>query len=389
MIELKPDQLSELIGSIYDRAIEPGAWGETLGRMRTALGAEIGGLSLVDLRSRKFLLSFNDNIPQEWMDRLARNAGEVIDLWGGMEFFISHPIDEPVLLRQVNPAAADGKNSYRDEARAKGFTDAMSFMVARDDHVVGSCLFGRVRGTGKFREEEIALARLLAPHAQRAIAFSRMFELANLRADAFEAALEAAAVPTILVTDQSELIHANSAGHAALDQGDALRLDGNRIRVADLAHQVGLSRALETARDRPNADPRQLNVSLGSGASQLKLLPLPRDSARGTLAPSATAAIVLTGPKYSGIHDDATVAERLVTRHGLTRSEAGVALQIAKGDGRAAASARLGIRENTVRTHLSAIFHKLGINRQAQLVRLIDDVTRGGQVKADAPEAAL
>ena len=62
---------------------------------------------------------------------------------------------------------------------------------------------------------------------------------------------------------------------------------------------------------------------------------------------------------------------RLVEAHGLTPAEAAVAVEIAKGDGRAAAAARLQIRETTVRSHLSAIFEKLGIHRQAQLTRLV------------------
>ena len=65
---------------------------------------------------------------------------------------------------------------------------------------------------------------------------------------------------------------------------------------------------------------------------------------------------------------------RLVERHDLTRAEAAVAIEIAKGDGRGAAAARLGLSENTVRTHLSSIFLKLGVNRQAQLARLVDDL---------------
>ena len=65
-----------------------------------------------------------------------------------------------------------------------------------------------------------------------------------------------------------------------------------------------------------------------------------------------------------------TLAE-LALKYGLTRAEAAVALEIAVGDGRAAAAARLGIRESTVRTHLSAIFDKMGIRRQAELVRLV------------------
>ncbi len=62
---------------------------------------------------------------------------------------------------------------------------------------------------------------------------------------------------------------------------------------------------------------------------------------------------------------------RLATEHGLTPAEAAVALEIAKGDGRAAAAARLGIRETTVRSHLSAIFDKIGVRRQAELATLV------------------
>jgi DNA-binding CsgD family transcriptional regulator len=58
-------------------------------------------------------------------------------------------------------------------------------------------------------------------------------------------------------------------------------------------------------------------------------------------------------------------------RHGLTLAEANVALEILKGDGRKAVAARLGISITTVRTHLSHIFEKTGVRRQAELVRLL------------------
>lgn len=66
-------------------------------------------------------------------------------------------------------------------------------------------------------------------------------------------------------------------------------------------------------------------------------------------------------------------ADRLAREHGLTPAEAAVALEVARGDGRAAAAQRLGIRETTVRSHLTAIFEKLDIHRQAELARFIVD----------------
>jgi DNA-binding CsgD family transcriptional regulator len=62
---------------------------------------------------------------------------------------------------------------------------------------------------------------------------------------------------------------------------------------------------------------------------------------------------------------------RIAEAHGLTQAEAAVALEIARGDGRAATAARLGIRETTVRSHLTSIFDKVGVHRQAELARLV------------------
>ena len=63
--------------------------------------------------------------------------------------------------------------------------------------------------------------------------------------------------------------------------------------------------------------------------------------------------------------------QRLIEAHRLTRAEADVAVEIARGDGRAAVAERLGIRETTVRSHLTAIFDKLGVHRQSELVNLV------------------
>ena len=366
-------RLSQLIGSIYDRAIDPAAWGETLASMRTALGAQNATLVLFDLRTNTVLLSFFDNMPDNVLTQFDRSVSEMVKLWGGVDFLMTHPLEEPVILSRTNPLASEGANSYRDEFVSAGFVDAMAFGLARDNYVIGSCLFGRTKSAGRLGEKELALAGLLAPHAQRAIAFSRMFQLATLRADAFEAALDAAAVPTLLVTDRSELVHANLAARAELEPGGAFRIAGSRVTLSDQSRERGFIEALATARQRPDAHPRELSVALDAGLRQITLLPLPRDSIRGALAPSATTAVVLSAPPQTNRRNEEAAAEMLITRHGLTKTEASVALQIAQGNGRAAAAEQLGIRENTVRTHLSSVFLKLNINRQAQLVRLIDE----------------
>jgi DNA-binding CsgD family transcriptional regulator len=73
----------------------------------------------------------------------------------------------------------------------------------------------------------------------------------------------------------------------------------------------------------------------------------------------------------------ALLLERLTETWGLTMAEARLALEMMDGDGRAAAAERCGISVNTARTHLGRIFEKLGVHRQAELIRRLADIERG------------
>jgi DNA-binding CsgD family transcriptional regulator len=58
-------------------------------------------------------------------------------------------------------------------------------------------------------------------------------------------------------------------------------------------------------------------------------------------------------------------------RFDLTFTEAALAVEILRGDGRKAAARRCGISDATAKTHLANIFEKTGTHRQAELVRFL------------------
>jgi DNA-binding CsgD family transcriptional regulator len=99
--------------------------------------------------------------------------------------------------------------------------------------------------------------------------------------------------------------------------------------------------------------------------------PAASDWTVGTLALVPTwrpcAIVLVTEPEP----DQSMQIEGLGKRYGLTRAEATFALEIVKGGGRKATATRLGITDGTARSHLSKIFDKSGVNRQAEFVRLL------------------
>lgn len=70
-------------------------------------------------------------------------------------------------------------------------------------------------------------------------------------------------------------------------------------------------------------------------------------------------------------------AGRLVAGHGLTAAEARLALFLASGGSLAGYAAVQKVSRNTARTHLQRIFQKMGVGRQAELVRLVLGVLKG------------
>ena len=67
----------------------------------------------------------------------------------------------------------------------------------------------------------------------------------------------------------------------------------------------------------------------------------------------------------------AGIADELQTLFGLTLAEAQVAAAIFEGDEAADIAIARGVAESTVRKQIGAIFRKLDVHRQAELVRLL------------------
>jgi DNA-binding CsgD family transcriptional regulator len=61
----------------------------------------------------------------------------------------------------------------------------------------------------------------------------------------------------------------------------------------------------------------------------------------------------------------------LKNRFGLTPAEARIVLRLVSGDSLRSAAKALGIKYETVRTHLKSIFQKTGTRRQAELVIVV------------------
>lgn len=365
------EELSDLIGAVYDCALDPARWAGVMDRLRLLVDCLDATLTLHARPSGTLLFAATSNIGPELIARWDDYGADILDQWGGPEEMASHPLDEPVVLSWKRPRELWENNRYHAEwARPRGIVDVLAFTVARDAVSHGGVGMGRHVSAGPVTEREIAMLRLLVPHFQRSVGISRMLDLKTLAARSLEAALDAVAAGVVLVDARLLIVHANRAAREILAARDPIFDDAGMLSVrSDPARQALVAAVAQAQRDETLIGRRGFGIPArrgDGGPAVLHVLPLRAGSLRPGLAPGAAAA-VFVAPATMPL----PAPERaLAALFDLTPSEAKVFFLIAAGKTIGQTAHALGIGESTARTHLLRLFAKTGTSRQAQLVRL-------------------
>jgi DNA-binding CsgD family transcriptional regulator len=209
-----------------------------------------------------------------------------------------------------------------------------------------------------------------------AVALQRRLQHLPLTSGGALTALDRLEYGFLLVDAAGRPVFVNHAGQKLIDARDGIQLEAGVLSAHNADDNRALRRIIAAcfAEDTTAAAiGGEVSLRRGSGRSPLEILamPIPQDVAISampwTAAKRPTAIVLASDP-------DAEISSRIEAireRFGLTRAETTFAIEMVRGDGRQAAADRLGITVGTARSHLSRIFDKTGVTRQAELVRLL------------------
>ena len=364
---LSTPEFGDIVGLVYDSALDPERWPAALERITRALRFHNASLSLMDLRSGAFPLNITSGIGEPWLGRMAQYGQEVIDQWGGPEKLAAYPLDEPAVLSWVNPAAASESNRYYVEwSRPQRLIDLVGIALARDAQMIGSLGLGRHESEGPIRQADVDAARLLVPHLHRAVAISRLLDLRQVTASSFETVLRRLSSAVFLVSADLELLWSNPAGDELLAATDALAHRSGRFWLCQPAARAAFARAVAQLLGADVAATHGYDVPIYlEDGRLLTLYVIPIETGPSESRPRAVA--VMAGPRGQQ-RDPCDVVGSLF---GLTPSERRVLAGIAQGITISEIAARLHVGPATVRTHLLRVFDKTGVHRQPELVALV------------------
>lgn len=231
----------------------------------------------------------------------------------------------------------------------------------------------RRRQAGDFEAKDAAVLQTLSPHLAMALQVRQRLGGADLAAAGAFAAIDHLGAAFMIVDAQATVVFANEAAMRFFRNGRGLHLDGDGLCSTDTTASRKLRRLI--------AGCASAGAFNGGAAGIVELPYRERRALRIAVTPfrperigldtgwcaKPLALLVVTDPAQER---DACKAQ-LRRRFGLTPAEADVAMEIARGDGRKAAAARLGVAVSTARMHLTRVFEKTGVRRQAELVRVV------------------
>jgi DNA-binding CsgD family transcriptional regulator/PAS domain-containing protein len=364
--------LSDLIGSIYDCALWPDRWDQTLVGIQDALECATALLTLNDLRSNRILIGKSVGIEPHWQARIASHAPEMNATLG--KALASWPnMDDPfVISRHVSAAELDASPYYQECYRGQNMVDAVQYFLMHTPERFSGFAAGRHDRQGVITEREIRLGELLLPHIRRAVTISNVLDARTIERTRMAQVLDTLQCGVVLARENGAILYANRSAEEMLRHGSPIAATGGVLSAKATAANRELSSAIRlAARDEATIGKAGLAVRLHQPNEPPRfahVLPMGGSALRTQLRPEAVAAVFIAKPEGAG------GAAAFAAAFGLTPSETDVLASLLEGRTRGETAVHLNISLATAKTHLLHIFAKTGVRSQAELMRLASQV---------------
>lgn len=355
------EELSAVIGLIYDCALDPARWDEALAALTEMFDCHGALLVMFDLAQGRAVFSKSRNISSYWLGELDRHAAELAQ-WKRLYYTPDWPLDEPQANSRNIPAAVLAHSPVNNEWNApQGLVDTLQLVLMRSPTRHAQLAMSRRQEAGIITEREMTIGRLLLPHIRRAAMIGDVIDLKTIERERAQQTLNALKAGVVMTDGRGRILDANKTALAMLKTGRPIHEVVGALYADDPAATLRLTAAIARAGET-DADPPVL----------AHVLPLERGDIRASLHPGAKVAIFI-GP----VSGAAQGAEAMAVAFDLSPMETRLLDGLLQGQKLADAAERLGIAETTARTHLGNIFGKTGVSRQSDLVRLAGEMAAG------------
>jgi DNA-binding CsgD family transcriptional regulator len=364
------EQLSRLIGEIYDATLDPALWPRVLEAIASFVPVSAVNLFAQDAMKKSANVFYMHGLDPAYVQSYFDKYIKITPLFPAALFFEPGYIiaEDDIMPR----AQLRSTRFFKEWVEPQGYIDSLATILEKS--AVSCAVFSvlRHKRDGMVDERARRGMELIVPHVRRALLIGKVIDLHKVEAAALADALDGLAAGMFLVDGIGRIVHANVSGHRMLAEGDVLRTVGATLSVVDGAAERALLDSFTAAQSGDGAiGLKGIAVTL-SGPEDLPyvahVLPLTAGVRRQAGNRYSAAAAVFV---HQATLDGSTPFETIARHFRLTPAELGVMLAIVQIGGVPEVAPVLGISEPTVKTHLQRVFEKTGTNRQADLIKLV------------------
>lgn len=371
------EQFSATIDKIYAAAAGSVAWDDALVTLENLTGSAGAVIDLIPKSNGVAPKTLAGSFSEENCAEYARDYQAICPR-------IRHAIDHPEQETQFDylfmTEAEMDRDPVYDWFGKHGLRYYLGGIIAETPNYLVVSSIQRTRRQGHVGQADLDLFALLRPHIARAVTLADQLGTLRSYRSFGSAMLEAMPQAVFALDSAGSILFANLAARHLLAGGDGLRIEGRRLRTAVPAEQSRLDAMIRGATDPLGpAEQGWARVSRRSGGPPFPLFVAPLRVADDTLTSAGAKALVL-------VHD--TFEQRcasvgmLTSVYGLTETEARLASALSGGHSLESAGALLHMRPATARTHLKAVFRKMGVCRQQDLIRMLAPASMMGSAPA-------
>jgi DNA-binding CsgD family transcriptional regulator/PAS domain-containing protein len=366
----KIEQVSNLIGDIYDAALDSGLWHEVVAEIGNFVPGAFVNLFWQDATRDAAQAFFTHGIEDRFLRLYFETYIHINPMFPATLFF-----DEEQIVTQGEVLPEDEfvrTRFYKEWIEPQGLVDSMMAVLEKTATAVTALAVGRAERHGRIDDESRGRLSMLVPHIRRAVTIGRIVERHKVEAASLADTLDGLSSALFLVDADGQIRHANASGEAMLRSGNMLLAPHEKLAAVDSHGDKSLKEAICAAAAGDGAMKRVgasvTLVGCHGDTYVAQVLPLMGGARREAGANySAVAAVFVRKAEFKLPHP----VEALARHYKLTPAEMRVLLAAVEGGGVAEVARTLGISEPTVKTHLQRLFGKTGATRQAELVKLV------------------
>jgi DNA-binding CsgD family transcriptional regulator len=363
------EQLTCLIGSIYDAALDAGLWPDVLGRIADFVGGQAGGIISKDTISKASTPYYHFGVAPHFV-QIYSDTHSKFDPVSTLPCF---DVEQIVSIPELVPYEefCEGR-FYSEWMQPQGWVDAANSVLEKS---VLSCSFLTIlrnESCGVVDDEMRRRMALVVPHVRRAVLIGGVIDLKKAEAATFADMLDGLSAGLFLIAANGRIVHANAAGHDMLSASKFLRATCGQLVACDKQVDKILHETLAAA-NCGDAEIGTKGIALplvAHGGERYVAHVLPLTSGARRRAGKAYTATVAMFVRKAEMESPST-PEIIARTYNLTPTELRVLLAIVEVGGVPEVAASLGVAATTIKTHVGRLFEKTSASRQADLVKLV------------------